>query len=72
MEALFPGASGERDLGQTAVVAAESMDLPARVGIAGNKLAARIAASLTRFFISAPENPGVPDAILSRSTSSPD
>jgi len=46
MEALFPGASGERDLGQAAVVAAESMGLPARVGIAGNKLAARVAARL--------------------------
>ena len=35
---------GERDLGQAAEVTATSMDLPIRVGIAANKLAARIAA----------------------------
>ncbi len=46
MEGLYPGSSGERDMGQTAVVAAESLDLPARAGIAGNKLAARVAARL--------------------------
>ncbi len=46
MESLYPSASGERDLGQAAVMAAESLDLPIRIGIAGNKLAARIAAHL--------------------------
>lgn len=35
---------GERDLGQAAEVTAAAMDLPIRVGIAANKLAARIAA----------------------------
>ena len=35
---------GEHDLGQAAEVTATSMDLPIRVGIAANKLAARIAA----------------------------
>ncbi len=46
MEGLYPGSSGERDMGQMAVVAAESLDLPVRAGIAGNKLAARVAARL--------------------------
>jgi protein ImuB len=46
MESLYPGATGERDLGQAAVVAAESLDLPLRVGVAGTKLAARVAARL--------------------------
>jgi protein ImuB len=46
MERLYPGATGERDLGQAAVVAAESLDLPLRVGVAGTKLAARVAARL--------------------------
>jgi len=46
MDSLYPGASGERDLGQAAAVAAESLDLPLRVGVAGTKLAARIAARL--------------------------
>jgi len=46
MESLFPGTTGERDMGQAAVVAAESLDLPVRVGIAGTKLAAAIAARL--------------------------
>jgi protein ImuB len=35
---------GEHDIGQAAEVTATSMDLPIRVGIAANKLAARIAA----------------------------
>jgi len=35
---------GERDLGQAAEVTANAMDLPIRVGVAANKLAARIAA----------------------------
>jgi protein ImuB len=35
---------GERDLGQAAEVTAAALDLPVRVGIAANKLAARIAA----------------------------
>jgi protein ImuB len=46
MERLFEGESGERDMGQAAIVAAEGLDLPVRVGIAGNKLAARIAARM--------------------------
>jgi protein ImuB len=44
MERLYPGAAGERDLGQATAVAAESLDLPLRVGVAGTKLAARVAA----------------------------
>jgi protein ImuB len=46
MEELYPGASGERDMGQAVIVAAESLDLPLRVGIAANKLASRVAARL--------------------------
>jgi protein ImuB len=46
MERLFEGDSGEYDMGQAAIVAAEALDLPIRVGIAGNKLAARIAARM--------------------------
>ncbi len=46
MERLYDGASIEHDMGQAAIVAAESLDLPIRVGIAGNKLAARIAAHM--------------------------
>jgi protein ImuB len=46
MERLFEGDAGERDMGQAAIVAAEALDLPVRVGIAGNKLAARIAARM--------------------------
>jgi protein ImuB len=46
MERLFEGESGERDMGQAAIVAAENLDLPVRVGIAGNKLASRIAARM--------------------------
>jgi protein ImuB len=44
MERLYPGACGERDMGQVVIVAAESLDLLIRIGIAANKLAARIAA----------------------------
>jgi len=46
MEHLFEGDSGEHDMGQAAIIAAEALDLPVRVGIAGNKLAARIAARM--------------------------
>ena len=46
MGRLFEGPSGERDMGQAAIISAESLDLPVRVGIAGNKLAARIAARM--------------------------
>jgi len=46
MGRLFEGPSGEQDMGQAAIVSAESLDLPVRVGIAGNKLAARIAARM--------------------------
>jgi protein ImuB len=44
MEQLYPGATGERDMGQAVVVMAESIELLVRVGIATNKLAAEIAA----------------------------
>ena len=46
MERLYGGPTGEHDMGQAAVVAADALDLPVRVGIAGNKLAARIAARM--------------------------
>ena len=46
MERLFEGDSCEHDIGQAAIVAAAALDLPVRVGIAGNKLAARIAARM--------------------------
>jgi protein ImuB len=46
MQRLYDSASGEKEMGQVAVAAAEALDLPVRVGIAGNKLAARIAARL--------------------------
>ncbi|MGD9252850.1 MAG: DNA polymerase Y family protein [Holophagae bacterium] len=46
MERLYEGDDGERNMGQTAIIAAEAIDLPIRVGIAGNKLAARIAARM--------------------------
>jgi protein ImuB len=46
MERLFEGDSGEHDMGQAAIVSAEALDLPVRAGIAGNKLAARIAARM--------------------------
>jgi nucleotidyltransferase/DNA polymerase involved in DNA repair len=44
MERMYPGATGERDMAQAVVVAAETFDLIVRIGVAGNKLAARIAA----------------------------
>jgi protein ImuB len=46
MERLFEGDAGEHDMGQAAIVSAEALDLPVRAGIAGNKLAARIAARM--------------------------
>ncbi len=46
MEKLYEGSSGEHDMGQAAIIAAETLDLPIRVGIANNKLAARIAARM--------------------------
>jgi protein ImuB len=46
IERRFRGASPELDLGRALIAAVEALGLPARVGIAGSKLAARIAASL--------------------------
>ncbi len=46
MERLYNGPSGEHEMGQAAIVAADTLDLPVRVGIASNKLAARIAARM--------------------------
>ena len=46
MERLYDGPSGEHEMGQAAIVAADILDLPVRVGIASNKLAARIAARM--------------------------
>ena len=46
MERLYDSASCEHDMGQGAIVTAESLDLPIRVGIASNKLAARVAARM--------------------------
>jgi protein ImuB len=45
-EHLFPGDRPEHDLGQAATVAAETIGLPIRVGIASSTQAARIAAEL--------------------------
>ncbi len=47
MERLYDGAAYEHDMGQAAIIAAGSLDLPIRVGIASNKLAARIAAHMS-------------------------
>ncbi len=44
MGALFPGPDGEDRLGHAAIRAAEGLGLPVRVGIAGNRLAATLAA----------------------------
>jgi len=44
MERLFPGADGERHLGCSVLASAETLRLPLRIGIAANKLAARVAA----------------------------
>jgi protein ImuB len=46
MEALFPGEQGEHAMGSQTIRTAESLQLPIRVGIASNKLAARIASLL--------------------------
>lgn len=45
MERLFPGDGGESEIGRTAMLAAETLSLVVQVGIAGTKLAARIAAT---------------------------
>lgn len=44
LERRFPGADGERELGRALARAAHDAGLPARVGLAGSKLAARVAA----------------------------
>ena len=46
LERIFPGPAPLRDLGRALIRAAEKEGLPARAGIAGSKLAARIAATL--------------------------
>nr|MCU0234815.1 DNA polymerase Y family protein [Thermoanaerobaculales bacterium] len=46
MERLYGGPTGEHDMGQAAIAAASSLGLPVRAGIAGTKLAARLAARL--------------------------
>jgi len=46
LELHFPGEFPERDLGHALYSAAEAAGLPVRVGIAGSKLAARVAATL--------------------------
>lgn len=46
MEELFPGPEGEERLGHAAIRAAGDLDLPLRVGIAGTRLAAVVAARL--------------------------
>ncbi len=47
MEQLFPGPDGEQHLGDAIQRAAEALHLPLRVGIAGTKLAAQVAAGLS-------------------------
>ena len=54
----YEGDDGERDMGQAAIVAAEAIDLPIRVGIAGNKLAARIADCLAELVVGGLVDPG--------------
>ncbi len=44
LDRRLPGDAPERDLGRALAAAAEAAGLPARVGIAGSKLAARVAA----------------------------
>lgn len=44
MEKLFPGAEGEKEMAQIAILSAENLSLLIQVGIAGAKLPARIAA----------------------------
>jgi protein ImuB len=46
MERLYGGPTGEHDMGQAAITAAAALGLPVRAGIAGTKLAARLAARL--------------------------
>ena len=46
MQRLYDSTSGEQEMGQVASIAADALDLPVRVGIAANKLAARIAARM--------------------------
>jgi protein ImuB len=46
LERIFPGPDPARDLGRALIRAAEKEGLPARAGLAGSKLAARIAAAL--------------------------
>ena len=46
MDRLYGGPSGEHEMGQAAIIAADTLDLPVRVGIASNKLAARVAARM--------------------------
>ncbi len=46
LERIFPGSDPLKDLGRALIQAAEKENLPARAGIAGSKLAARIAATL--------------------------
>lgn len=45
MDLLFPGNDGEHEMARTAIEAAEALQLPIRVGVAGTRLAARLAAS---------------------------
>ncbi|MEQ8762772.1 MAG: DNA polymerase Y family protein [Planctomycetota bacterium] len=45
LDRLFPGPAGEADVGRAALSAAAAQGLPARVGIASGKLAARLAAA---------------------------
>ncbi len=46
LERIFPGPDSLKDLGRALIAAAGKAGLPARTGIAGSKLAARIAAAL--------------------------
>jgi protein ImuB len=55
MQRLYEGPSGEHEIGQAAVVTANTLDLPVWVGIAANKLAARIAAHMPATPVVVPE-----------------
>ncbi|MCD4749954.1 MAG: DNA polymerase Y family protein [Thermoanaerobaculales bacterium] len=46
MGALFPGEDGENEIGRMAMLAAEGLSLIVQTGIAGTKLAARVAAGM--------------------------
>ncbi len=46
MGRLFPGREGEHDLGHSAIIRAQQLQLPLRLGIAANKLAAQVAARM--------------------------